>query len=90
MRRWLTPDWEKLVSNRLAELGLDERERQEVITELGGHLEEIYEGLRRIGASHDDAIRGTLLEVDNWKTLQREIYVARTKENAMNARTSRL
>jgi hypothetical protein len=84
------PDWEKLVSARLAPLALDERERQEVITELAGHLEEIYEAFRRKGASHDDAIRRALLQVDNWNKLQREIYVARTKENAMNGRTSRL
>jgi hypothetical protein len=84
------PDWEELVSRRLAQLALGERERQEVIAELAGHLEETYEGLRRTNASHDDAIRCALQQVDNWNKLQREIYVARTKENAMNARTSRL
>ena len=83
------PDWEKLVSRRLVQLALDEREKQEVIGELAGHLEEIYEALRQKGASHDDAIRGAHLQVVNWNKLQREIYVARTKENAMNARTSR-
>jgi hypothetical protein len=84
------PDWKKLVSRRLAQLALDERERQEVIGELAGHLEEIYEALRQKGASRDEAIRGTLLQVDNWNKLQQDIFVARTKENAMNARTSRL
>ena len=83
-------DWEKLVSRRLAQLELEERERQEVIGELAGHLEEIYEAIRQKGASHDDASRAALLQVDNWNKLQREIYVARTKEKAMNARTSRL
>jgi len=84
------PDWKKLVSRRLAQLALDERERQEVVGELAGHLEEIYEALRQKGASRDDAIRGALLQVDNWNKLRQDIYVARTKENAMNARTSRL
>jgi hypothetical protein len=84
------PDWEKLVSWRLAQLALEERERQEVIGELAGHLEEIYEALRQKGASPDEAIRGALLQVDNWNKLQQDIFVARTKENAMNARTSRL
>jgi len=84
------PDWEKLVSSRLAQLALDEHERQEVIVELAAHLEEIYEAFRQKGHSHDDAIRGTLLQVDDWNKLRREIYIARTKENAMNARTSRL
>lgn len=84
------PDWEKLVSGRLAQLALDERERQEVVAELAAHLEEIYEAFRQKGASHDDAIRGALLQVNDWNKLRQEIYVARTKENAMNVRTSRL
>lgn len=84
------PDWEKLVSDRLAQLALEKRERQEVVAELAGHLEEIYEGSRGKGASHGEAIRRALLQVDDWKKLRQEIYVARTKENAMNARTSRL
>jgi hypothetical protein len=83
------PDWEKLVSQRLAQLALDEGERQEVIAELAGHLEEIYESLRQRGASEDEAIRGALLEVENWKHLQQEIYVARSREDIMNARTAR-
>jgi hypothetical protein len=84
------PDWEKLVGDRLAQLALEKRERQEVVAELAGHLEEIYEGSRGKGASHDEAIRRALLQVDDWKKLRQEMYVARTKENAMNARTSRL
>jgi hypothetical protein len=84
------PDWEKLVSRRLAQLALDDRERREVIAELAGHLEETYEASRQRGASHDEATRGALLQVDNWNRLQQEIYVARRKENVMNARTSRL
>ena len=84
------PDWEKLVSQRLAHLALDERERREIIGELAAHLEEIYEAFRQKGHSHNDAIRGALLQVDDWNKLRQEIYIARTKENAMNARTSRL
>jgi hypothetical protein len=84
------PDWEKLVSRRLVQLALDDRERREVIAELAGHLEETYEASRQRGASHDEAIRGALLQVDNWSRLRQEIYVARRKENVMNARTSRL
>ena len=84
------PDWEKLVGERLAQLALEEPEKREVIVELAGHLEEIYEGSRQKGASREEAIRGALLQVDNWNRLQKEIYVARKKENAMNARTSRL
>jgi hypothetical protein len=84
------PDWEKLVGERLAQLALDEGERREVVAELAGHLQEIYEELREKGASREEAISVALLQVENWEKLQREIYIARTKESVMNARTSRL
>src|SRR5260370_40657985 len=89
-RRWPMPDWETLVSRRLAGLALEGGERGEVIKELAGHLEEIYEASRQEGASDDEASRCALLQVENWDKLQRQIHVARRKENAMNARTSRV
>ena len=82
------PDWEKVVSHRLAQLALDERERQEVIAELAGHLEETYEGLRRTGSPEREAVHHTLSQVTDWSDLQRKIY--RAKENTMNSRTRRL
>jgi len=82
------PDWERVVSHRLAQLALDERERQEVIAELAAHLEETYEGLRRDGLPERDAVRHALSQVADWSDLQRKIYLA--KENTMNSRTSRL
>ena len=82
------PDWEKVVSHRLAQLALDERERQEVIAELAGHLEETYEGLRREGLPEREAVYHALSQVADWSDLQRKIYLA--KENTMNSRTSRL
>jgi len=84
------PDWEKLVSRQLAQLALEERERQEVIAELAGHLDETYEGLRREGLPEREAVYHALSEVTDWSDLQRKIYCARAKENTMNPRTSRL
>jgi hypothetical protein len=84
------PDWEKLVSDRLAQLALGERERQEVITELAGHLEETYEALLRSGLPEREAVHRALSQVTNWNDLQRRVYDARAKENIMNPRTSRL
>jgi hypothetical protein len=84
------PDWEKLVSARLAYLALGERERQEVVIELAGHLEETYEALLRSGLPEHEAVHSALSRVKNWSDLQRKIYDARAKENTMNPRTSRL
>ena len=82
------PDWQKLVSHQLADLALDDHEKQGVIAELACHLEETYEELLRKGFSERDAIRRTLSQVKNWKELQRKIRAA--KEHPVNARTSRL
>ena len=82
------PDWEKLVGERLALLALGERERQEVIAELAGHLEETYERFLRDGLPEREAIHRALSQVPNWNDLQRKIHSA--KENRMNSRTSRL
>jgi len=84
------PDWQKLVSHRLTHLALSERERQEVVAELAGHLEETFEALRRDGLPERVAVHRTLSQVTNWSDLQRKIYCARAKENTMNPRTSRL
>jgi hypothetical protein len=82
------PDWQELVSARLASLELEECEKQEVMTELAGHLQDTYETLRREGLPQDQAIRGALAQVPNWKDLQRQICAA--KEGIMNPRTTRL
>jgi hypothetical protein len=68
-------DWEKVVGDRVAQLVLGERERQEVFAELAGHLEKTCETLRQGGASQDEAIRGALLQVDDWSRLQQDIWI---------------
>ena len=80
------PDWEKLVQERLAQLALDEGERQEVIAELAGHLEEVFESLCRRGISEDEATRRSLAEVADWKILRRKIYLIRHTEDIMEPR----
>jgi hypothetical protein len=82
-------DWQGLVGAKLAELSVDESEKKEVIAELAAHLEESYEALRRNGRPEEEAVRGALSQVENWKNLQKEIYAARRKEEIMNARTAR-
>ena len=83
------PDWQKIVSEHLATLPLENLAREEVITELAGHLEETYEGLRKSGVSDAESSRQTLSSVSDWKDLQHRIYSAR-KENTMNNRAARV
>ena len=80
------PDWSKLVHDQLGRMVLGVGERSEIVEELAGHLEEIFDDLRRQGFSEEDATRGCLLEVEDWRGLGLRIEAARRKENPMNNR----
>jgi len=83
-------DWSKLVHDHLGGLGLQASERAEIVEELAGHLEEIFQELRGQGLSEEDATRGCLLEVEDWRGLGLGIEAARRKENSMNNRVRQL
>lgn len=84
------PDWEKLVRQRLPDLGIAPEETHEIFVELAGHLEEAYETLRRQGVPKQDAVRLALSQVTDWSDLQRQIRSARMQEeNIMNTRVTR-
>jgi hypothetical protein len=80
------PDWQKIVSEHLGHLPLQDSVREDVVAELAGHLEETYEALLKGGLSEAESVRRTLSTVSNWNDLQRRIYFVRTKEDSMNAR----
>ena len=83
------PDWQKIVSEQLADIPLEDGDREEVVAELAGHLEETYEALCKDGVSEPESVRRALISVSNWKELQHRIYLAR-KENTMNNRAARV
>src|SRR5580700_9512642 len=84
------PDWEALVGERLADSSLAPEERHEVISELAGHLEEIFEQLRGQGLSEAAAIEWAFSEVKNWQSLRRKIQKARMKEDVMTDRVKQV
>src|ERR1700747_96016 len=83
------PDWHRIVSSRLVDLALEDREREEVFTELANHLEEAYQAMRLSGFTEPDAVDHALAQVRDWNDLQRRIYFAR-KENTMTLRAARV
>ncbi|HKW33472.1 MAG TPA: hypothetical protein VJN92_10745 [Candidatus Acidoferrum sp.] len=84
------PDWLKLVRRRLSGLALEAAEKDEVHSELAGHLQESYESLRTQGVHEQAALNKTLGQVADWDELQQQIQTARQKENTMTPRTGRL
>jgi hypothetical protein len=84
------PDWSKLVHDHLVQLALEPGERAEVVEELAAHLEETFHDLCRQGFSEEDATRGCLLEVEDWRGLGLRIEAARRKEDIMSNRVTQL
>lgn len=79
-------DWEELVDRQLADLALEPAERAEVIAELAAHLEEICQELRRQGMTEEEAVGGTLSQVEDWQALRRRLQSAKREENVMSNR----
>jgi len=75
-------EFEKIVSAELGRLPHDERD--EIVRELSGHLQERFDELRSAGTSEDEARRTTLAEVGDWQQLRKGIL--RAKEGIMTAR----
>jgi hypothetical protein len=84
------PDWDAVVRERLAGISLEPQELREVIAELAGHLEEIFEQLRRQGLPEEAAVERALSQVENWQSLRRKIQIARSKENIVTNRVRQL
>ncbi len=84
------PDWQKLVSQRLGGLALDASEKEEICTELAGHLEESYESLRAEGLADQEAFHRTLAQVADWRDLQHKIFIAKKTEVLMKNRLHQL
>jgi hypothetical protein len=80
-------DWSALVRERLPEAGLPAAQREEIIAELAGHLEEFYEEQRTEGLSEAEALDHALGQVANWRDLSRKIERAKRTEGKMNQRT---
>src|SRR5260370_42084470 len=84
------PDWRKFVQVRLAGLPLSPGTKADVIDELAGHLEEVYEGHRRQGMTEELAAQRATRQVTDWNALQRHIRNAKEREDLMHNRVRQL
>jgi hypothetical protein len=75
-------DFEKLVSDTLG--SVPRADRDEIVRELSGHLQDRYDELRAVGVGEDEAAAAVLVEVGDWQRLRRGIM--RAKEGDMTAR----
>lgn len=80
-------DWNALVRDRLPEARLHSPQRNEIVAELAGHLEEFYDDQIGRGVSETQALNDALAQVSNWPDLARKIERAKRTEGMMNQRT---
>jgi len=80
------PDWREIARQRLTSLALDAERQEEIITELAGHLEDLYEDLVRQGKAEAEAVEFALGAVPDWEELRRKIQLATSEEVIMNYR----
>ena len=71
------PSWDDALRARLARLTLNPAREREIIDELAQHLDDRYRDLREGGATHDDAMRLALDEVEDEGLLAREMRTLR-------------
>lgn len=65
------PDWKNAITSRLSTLRLRPARELEIIEELSEHLDEVYRERRTGGATHDEAVRAALEELDDADLLAR-------------------
>src|ERR1041385_8826542 len=80
------PDWGALIHAHLGSMNLPEATKEEVVTELAAHLQDIYEEKIAEGAGEGRALEFALEESANCRLLVKNIERAKRKEEIMNSR----
>ncbi|MGA3165309.1 MAG: hypothetical protein ABSF14_04240 [Terriglobia bacterium] len=81
------PGNQRLVKERLGELRLAPGREEEILRELGEHLEDHATALETRGVAREEAVEEALNSVSDWPGLRRDIVLAETEETTMNYRT---
>ena len=84
------PSHQKLVKERLGKLALGTRREEEILRELGDHLEDHAATLEARGLTSDAAAQEALDSISNWPELRQEILSAENGGAIMNYRTKSL
>jgi len=81
------PDNRELLKKCLGELGLAPRREEEILRELGDHLEDHATALETRGVARVEAVEEALKAVSDWPGLRRDIALVENEETIMNYRT---
>jgi hypothetical protein len=80
-------DKQRLIRKRLGKLGLGTRREEEILHELGDHVEDHAAALEARGVAREAATREALNSVSDWPELRKQILEAENEEGTVNYRT---
>jgi len=83
-------DWRRFVQLQLDGLPLRPGTKADVVEELAGHLEEVYERHRHQGMTEELAAQRAMTQVRDWNALERLIRMAKEREDLMHNRVRQL
>jgi hypothetical protein len=81
------PDHRPILKSCLGEMGLAPQREEEILRELGDHVEDHAAALEARGVPQDAAAREALDSVPDWLELRKEILAEENAEEIMNYRT---
>jgi len=85
------PDWKTIVRDGIGGLrGVSCAEREEIVSEIAGHLEEAFEYYRAEGMSEQAAMERVLPRPREWNAAARRIRRTKRSPERMNDRTKQL
>lgn len=79
------PDWRRIVEERLGNPGASEAAEGDILSELAGHMEDLFDTLKKQGLEDSEAAEFVLKELADGKQLGKRLR--RAKEGEMNDRT---
>jgi hypothetical protein len=83
-------DWKPFVRERMDAMNLAPDQKEEIVSEVAAHFEDIYEAARLEGLTEADALERATTEVVDWRRPAAQIQRTKQPEANMNERAKRL
>jgi hypothetical protein len=84
------PDWRRAIREKLAGAAISRRQREDLITELANHLEDLHSDLLASGVAEQDASEQCLEELNDVQQIAAAAKRSQIWEDAMNQRSRTL
>jgi len=83
-------DWKPFVREQMDAMDLAPGQKEEIVSEIAAHFEDIFEAARSEGLTEAEALERATTEKVDWRRLSAQIQRTKRQEGSMNDRTKRL